>query len=180
MIGAGVSRWLEATPLPGRLAWPCGLAAVALPTVIRAAVDGVVTGCEFTPYLPFVLIAALLLRWWQAALVTLASVAVLGGVFTGQLQDLACFAWSAAIFLVSSAVMIGLVAMVRSLIAAIRARGAEAASEEIVFSLEKGEVWASWYGDEAPVRLGAHPKVARMMEDFLAQEEVGKRLSGRR
>jgi hypothetical protein len=46
----------------------CGIFAVALPTAIRAAIDGVVTGCEFTPYLPFVLFSAILLRWWKVAL----------------------------------------------------------------------------------------------------------------
>ena len=47
----------------------------------------------------------------------------------------------------------------------------------IVFSLEKGEVWASWYGHGAPVHLGSQRKVSEMMEDFLAQVEVGKRLN---
>jgi hypothetical protein len=48
----------------------------------------------------------------------------------------------------------------------------------LVFSLEKGEVWASWYGQDVPVRLGSQRKVAEMMEDFLAQEQLGKRLNG--
>jgi len=48
----------------------------------------------------------------------------------------------------------------------------------IVFSLEQDQVWASWYGQGAPVRLGSRRKVADMMEDFLAQEELAKRLNG--
>ena len=57
--------------------------AVALPTAVRAAVNGVVTGCEFTPYLPFVLLTAILVGSWQAGLVALVSVALLGGLFVG-------------------------------------------------------------------------------------------------
>ena len=47
----------------------------------------------------------------------------------------------------------------------------------IVFSLEKGQAWASWYGQESHVQLGPQGEVAEMMEDFLAQLEVGKRLN---
>src|SRR5436190_1923537 len=103
MIRAGLMRWLEGPPLTGPNALACLAAAIAIPTLIRAAVDGVVTGCEFTPYLPFV----------------------------------------------------------------------------IVFSLENDEVWASWYGEGPPLRLGSQQRVSRMMKDFLRQEEVGKRLNRR-
>ena len=72
--------------MKGWLALACGMAAVWLPTVVRAAVNGVVTGCEFTPYIPFVLICAILLRWWQAAIVALVSVAILGGMFEGSMR----------------------------------------------------------------------------------------------
>jgi len=71
MNQAGFARWLQEPPVKGWLALACGMAAVWLPTVVRAAVNGVVTGCEFTPYIPFVLICAILFRWWQAAIVAL-------------------------------------------------------------------------------------------------------------
>jgi len=64
MFQTGLHRWLQAPLVTGRLALLCGIAAVAVPTIVRAAIDGVVTGCEFTPYLPFVLITALALGWW--------------------------------------------------------------------------------------------------------------------
>ena len=47
----------------------------------------------------------------------------------------------------------------------------------IVFSLEKGEVWASWYGHGQPVRLGTRRTVASKMEDFLKHEDLAKRLA---
>ncbi|HWL75611.1 MAG TPA: hypothetical protein VNQ74_17220, partial [Burkholderiaceae bacterium] len=69
--------------MSGWLALLCGIGAVAVPTIVRVAVNGVVTGCEFTPYLPFVLLSAIFLGWKQAIAVALASVAVLGGLFFG-------------------------------------------------------------------------------------------------
>jgi hypothetical protein len=179
MIRAGLTRWLEGPPLTGPNALLCVVAALAIPTLIRAAVDGVVTGCEFTPYLPFVFVSAILLRWWMAALVALASVAILGGLFAGPHQAASCFIPSAGMFLASSATMIALVVMIRGLIAAIRSRGPDGPSDGIVFSLENDEVWASWYGEGPPLRLGSQQRVSRMMKDFLKQEEVGKRLNRR-
>jgi len=49
--------------------------------------------------------------------------------------------------------------------------------ETIIFSLLDGYVLASWPGTEASVRLGRHEMVAAMMKDFLAQDELGKRLA---
>lgn len=180
MILAGLIRWLQAPPATGRLALLCGIFAVAIPTLIRAAIDGVVTGCEFTPYLPFVLLSAILLRWWQASAVALASVAILGGLFMGPPSVFLaseCFLSSSGIFLASSAMMIGAVMLIRGVFAAIQRRDESAGG--IVFSLEKEEVWASWYGSGPPVRLGSQKRVEEMMEDFLAQGELGKRLTGK-
>ena len=173
-----LSRWLDGLPLSGWLAVVCAISALAMATAVRAAVDGLVRGCEFTPYLPFVLICALFLRWWQAALVALASVAVLGGTFVG-LSHLGstCFMSGTAIFLGSSAVIIAVATFGRDIISAVQ--GVRESRDGIVFSLDKGEVWASWYGQGLPIRLGNQRRVAEMMEDFLAQVEVGKRLTGR-
>jgi hypothetical protein len=179
VIRAGFTRWLRGPPLTGPPALLCLFAAVAVPTLVRAAIDGVVTGCEFTPYLPFVFLAAILLRWWKAAVAALASVAVLGGLFSSPLQNPACFLPSAGIFLASSAAMIGAVMVIRSAMEAMRRRGGDATSDEVVFSLEEGEVWASWYDEGPPLHLGSQKRVSRMMRDFLKQEEVGKRLKDR-
>ena len=180
MIRAALTRLIQGPSLTGFNAVICMAAAIAIPTVIRTTVHGVVTGCEFTPFLPFVLIAALLLRWWMAALVALVSVALLGGAFGGPHNDLACFVPSAGMFLASSAAMIGAVLLIRSVITAMQRRSTDATSDEVVFSLEDGEVWASWYGEGPPLRLGSQKRVSGMMEDFLKQEEVGRRLNGRK
>jgi len=49
--------------------------------------------------------------------------------------------------------------------------------EAIIFSLLDDYVFASWPGTDASVRLGRHEMVAAMMKDFLAQDELGKRLA---
>lgn len=178
MLRAELVRRLRALPLQGRLALLAGVACVAFPTAIRAAGSGVVTGCEFTPYLPFVFLASVVLRWWQAGLVTLAAVAILGGSFLVPVHDLQCFQSAAAVYLASAAMIIGSVVLIRSCLTAMLGGGGDESLGGIVFSLEKGEVWASWYGQGAPVLLGSEHKVSEMMEDFLAQVEIGKRLNG--
>lgn len=158
------------------------IGAVAIPTAIRAAIDGVVTGCEFTPYLPFVLLAAILIGWWQAALVALASVAVLGGLFIGSPSHFlasACSRSSAEVFLGSSAIVIVAVTMVRHVVAELQKRRADPPGDGIIFSLDKGEVWASWNGTSEALHLGSRESVEAMMEDFLAQGELGNRLARR-
>ena len=52
----------------------------------------------------------------------------------------------------------------------------QAPEEAIIFSLLDGYVLASWPGTDASVRLGRHELVAAMMQDFLAQDALGKRL----
>jgi len=47
---------------------------------------------------------------------------------------------------------------------------------EIIFSSLDGYVWASWPETNATVRLGRHEMVAAMMQDFLDQDSLGKRL----
>ena len=94
--------------------------------------------------------------------------------------EMPCFPLAAAIFLAASAMMVGIAIMLRRMLAALRNRGGDDhAADEIVFSLKEGIVWASWYGDDAPVMLGSERKVSEMMEDFLAQGEVARRLAAR-
>jgi hypothetical protein len=181
MVRSGLKTWLADPPLTGRLALLCALLAIAFGTIFRAAINDTVTGCEFTPYLPFVLLSAVLLRWWQAALVALCSTAALGLLFMGPPNELVasdCFLSSAGIFLAASAAMIGGVFLVRRLFISFHRAGADEAAGGVVFSLRDEQVWASWYGQGAPVLLGSEAKVSTMMQDFLAQVEVGKRLNG--
>jgi hypothetical protein len=179
MIPTRLTRWLKAPFVTGRLAFLCGVVAVAVPTLIRVAINGAVTGCEYTPYLPFVLLSAILLGWWQAGLVALASAAVYSGIFAIPPRDFfedSCVMYSAGTFFAASAMIIGTVILVRRGIAVILSHPDEG-SGGVIFSMEDGQVWASWYGQGPPVCLGSQKRVGRMMEDFLAQEELVSRLN---
>ena len=181
MIHESVSRWLHAPPLTGKFALACVLIAVAVPTGLRWLVDHAVAGCEFTPYVPFVLLSAVLMGWSRAAAVALGSTAVLGGLFAGRPMETftsPCFVSSAFIFLASSAAVIGAVLVIRMVVRSMQSRGADERDGGIVFSLERGKVWASWYGQGPPLLLGSKKKVSTMMEDFLKQVETGERLEG--
>lgn len=162
------SHLTRALASPLATGWPafaCAAVAVALPTGYRAAIDGVVTGCEFTPYLPFVLLAAVFIGWWQAGAITLLSVAILGGMFgaSGPMFDMPCFISAAATFAGASAVIIAFVMIVRRVLAGANAHGSDTEAGGVVLSLEQGDVWASWYGQGRPVRLGSQRKVTEML-----------------
>jgi len=175
----GFDRWLRATQLSGWQELLIGFGALAIPTGIRAAADGNITGCEFTPYLPFVLLAAMALNWWQAGTVAIGAVAILGGLFAGPAfypRDMECFIPAAGIFLVSSAMIIAIAISIKLALALLLTRGSSEGSG-VIFSLEGGQVWASWHGEGPPVVLGSKERVSEMMKDFLAQVEVGKRLA---
>lgn len=181
MIGNRLTRWLWAPVVTGRSGFLFAILAVAIPTIVRAAVQGTVTGCEFTPYLPFVLLTALFIGWRHAAVVALSSVAVLGGLFAGPLDEFLaapCAVSAAAIFLGSSAIIIGSVAAVRRMLVELQIRRAGASNGGIIFSVEDGQVWASWNGSGPPLLLGSQDRVEEMMEDFLAQGVLGRRLTG--
>jgi hypothetical protein len=176
MIRAGLTRLLQEPPVSGGPALICAFLAIGVPTGVREAVNGVVTGCEFTPYLPFVLLSAILLRWWKAGTVALASIAIMGGLFEGgQVRNAPCFLPAAGIFLASSAVMIGIAVLVRRAINAVQSQATEEPSGGVVLSVEQGDVWASWYGHGRPVRLGSRRKVAEMMARLVDSTGTGKR-----
>ena len=48
---------------------------------------------------------------------------------------------------------------------------------EVVFSLVDDFVWVSWPGTMPMVRLGRYETVTAMMQDFIAQSELGERLA---
>jgi hypothetical protein len=78
--------------------------------------------------------------------------------------------------LLSSALIIGLVFLFRRLLAQRQRQEISPEPVGIVFSREKGNVWASWYGDDPPICLGSESRVATMMEDYLAQVKLANRL----
>ena len=171
MIRSHLTRWLAAPLVTGWGALVCVTAAVALPTAFRAAIDGVVTGCEFTPYLPFVLLGAVVIGWWQAGAIALISVGILGGLFAGstRMPDMPCFVSAAATFAAASAVIVAFVMIVRRVLAGASAHGSDDQSGGVVLTLEQGDVWASWYGQGRPVRLGSQRKVSEMLGKLLPE-----------
>ena len=174
-------KWLAAPPVTGTRAFAGAIALVAVPTLLRLAVDGEVTGIGFLTYSPSVLLAALLLGPALGALVAVAGAAMADSLFVGpryQLLEGPTDLLGGAVFLVSAALAIVLVQACRSQMRDRRAwRDAGQASSGLVFSLDHGQAWASWYEGGPPVRLGPQEEVAEMMQDFLAQLELGKRLT---
>ena len=171
-------KWLVATPIAGKPAFTIAVAAVGLPTLYRLSLNGMVMGIGYCPYLPFVLLSALLLGWKRAAAVTLVSAVVADALFVGPRFQL--FEGSTAMlgdlgFLAASALIIALVQAIRT---AFEDLIGPTASNGIFFSLENGQAWASWPTAGFHLRLGPQDDVAEMMKDFVAQVELGKRLNG--
>lgn len=178
---ATLKTWLPAPPVTGGWAMAGVVALIAVPTLVRLAVDGDVTGVAFTPYSPAVLVAAVLLGAPYAALVALAGAVIGDALFVGaryQMFEGPTDLFGVFAFLLTATLIIGLVEAVRSLILDwMTRRAAGEAPSGVVFSLDRGEAWASWYAGGPPVRLGPQEEVSAMMQDFLAQLELGKRLT---
>ena len=176
-----LKRWFARPPVTGRWAIGATVAAVAAPTFIRCLVDSAISGVALSPYLPFVLMAALLIGWRPAVATALASAAVADMLFIDPRYvpmagptDL----FAIAVFLVCAALIIVIVQSARVIVE--NCPGPLPREEKatgVIFSLEKGQAWASWSG-AGNLRLGPESEVATMMQDFLAQLEVGKRLVG--
>ncbi len=82
---------------------------VALPTAIRASIDQVVSDTTFVAYSPFVLIAALLLTYRQAAAVTIGSAVVANFLFMEPRYTLLATptdTFGTLLFIVSSALVV--------------------------------------------------------------------------
>jgi len=170
---------LLAPSITGARATLYTILAAGVPTLIRAGVAGFVSGCELTIYLPFVLLAAVFMGWRYGLATALTSAVLAQFVVMGPHHPFMaspCSIYSLSVFSVGSAVIIGTVHGLRHLIAS-RSEAPGSSDGGIIFSLEKGQAWASWYGQSSHVQLGPQSEVAEMMEDFLAQLEVGRRLN---
>ena len=176
-------RLLLAPPLSGKLAIACTIALIGLPTLIRYSVKGMVMGVECLTYCPFVLLSAILMGWRYTAVVAVGSALICDYLFIGaphQFFESDADFFGIGVFLSYCLLIIGAVQGVRMLVPQFprRADPNEVLSG-IIFSLEGGQAWASWTGADAPVQLGPCDEVAEMMEDFLAQVELGKRLNAK-
>jgi hypothetical protein len=109
-----VEKWslqglLQRPPLSGAGAGAIGLLAVALPTLIRLAVDGAVSRTIFSAYLPFVLLSAVLLPARAVIAVVLCSAIVADFLFMNPYFSLAVGAedmFAIGLFLVTSGMVI--------------------------------------------------------------------------
>jgi hypothetical protein len=172
-------RTLQRPPLTGVRAVLFGLAAVAVPTLIHGVVVGNGVALAFIVYVPSVVLAAVFMRSWHAALLALACAAAADWFFLEQQNQLTISASDLVgvpIFLFSSALILGGVRAVKSVLRT--TFSPNAAPAKVLFSEEKGHAWAHWHGDRPSLPLGPHEEVADMMEDYLAQVELGKRLTG--
>lgn len=170
-------KWLVTTPLKGRLAMLFAVAVIALPTFIRAALDGIVVGLGFSAYFPFVLLAAIFLDWKLATIVALVSAAITDAYFVGlryQLLEGPTAVFGVVSFLVGAYLIISLIHAIRTafddLVGPTSVGG-------VMFSLKNGQAWASWPVAGFHLSLGPRDDVAEMMKDFVAQVELGKRLA---
>lgn len=173
------SNWLYRPPIDGLGAVAVTVAAIAIPTLIRLVTMPGVRDETCTVFCPFVLLTVLLCGWRYA------SVAAIGGAIAcNTILMGAPYAFhlqrpeieGLGTFLGYSAFAILIVHLFRATAArSLRQAGAKENAKGVVFSLDGGEAWASWYGVDAPVRLGPRDQVVRMMEDFIAQVELGKR-----
>lgn len=183
MSRAELTKRLMMPSVTGSKAIGFAVLCVAIPTMIRAAVDGFVTGCEFSIFLPFVLVAAIFMEWRYAAIVALASVGLADYLFMTHTAFISgpCDVYVVSVFLTISTLIIGLINGIRVRFSGILSTDrSEFASGQVVFSLEDNQAWAGWHGRKAMVQLGTKDDVAEMMEDFLAQLELAERLNSAR
>lgn len=171
---------LATPPVAGSLALLTVVGALAAPTAILLLDHSLPAGACCTTYFPFVLLSAVLMGPAYASAVAIGSAGLADALFMGpryQVLESPMDLFGDTASLISSALIIGLVFLCR------RARRnldqASSSPSGIIFSLEGGDAWASWHGSAGPVRLGPHEEVESMMQDFLAQLELGRRLMQR-
>jgi len=169
---------LGARPLGGRRAAIFTIAMIAIPSLIRLLLIQVVSTDVFLTYVPFVLLAAVMLTARDAALVA-ATCAIVADFFFMEPGFALAIApndlFSMGMLLIVSALSIFLVGIVRQ-----RVTSHDEPSGSVIFSEKGGEAWVNWHGRKPPVKLGPHKDVAEMMEDYIAQVELGERLNAKK
>ena len=183
MIRSARLASLLVTPVAGAFAPILSVAALAVPTAILSLDHSLPAGACCTTYFPFVLLTAILAGPIYASMVAIGSAGLADALFMGpryQLLESPMDSFGDIASLVSFALIIGCVWLFRKVIAQYTRPKVSAESESgIIFSLEKGVALASWPGTRPPVRMGPEEEVAKMMEDFLAQRELARRLAKR-
>ena len=175
--------WLFRPPVHGTWVVALAVAGIAVPTAIRMAMSPGIDDEACTIFCPFVLMVSILCGWRYALVTAVGSAVACNTILMGwpyrfhfsrsEIEGLSTF-------LGYSAFMISVIWLFRTTAArSLRQAGAEESVSGVVFSLDRGEAWASWYGVDAPVRLGPTREVIDMMKDFIRQAEVAERLQDR-
>jgi hypothetical protein len=180
MIRIALANVLTVPPLARPIIAPLiGAAALGAPTALLSFDHALPAGACCTIYFPFVLLSVLLIGPVYASAVAIGSTGLADALFMGpryQLFESPMDTFGDIASLSSSALIIGLVILVRRAFAE-RSRQVPLSSPSgLIFSREQGKVWASWHGNGPPVCLGPEKRVAAMMEDYLAQVCVAARL----
>ena len=176
-------NWLFSPPVHGLWAVAIAIAGIALPTFIRLSLLPSINDESCTFFCPFVLTVAILCGWRYALATAVGGAIMCNTVLMGspyrfhfEKRELEVL----LTFLFYSVFIISVVWLFRTTAArSLRQAGAEESASGVVFSLDGGQAWASWYGVDAPVRLGRPEEVVPMMEDFIAQVNLAKRYADR-
>ena len=172
-----LKKWLVTTPKTGKSAVVVAVFAIGLPTILRASLDGTSVETRFLPYLPFVMLAAVLLEWKAATIIMLVAAGLADWLFIGPhhhaLEEPADIL-AVAMFLSASTLAIALVQAIRT---ALTNLVGPTLKDGVIFSLKEDQAWASWPEAGFHLRLGPQDEVASMMKDFLAQLELAERLA---
>jgi hypothetical protein len=153
------------------------IAAVMAPTAIRALGGGQGDLCL---YLPFVTLAAMSLEWRAAAAVALMSGLLASELFKSAPHEMlgaGCGIPGVIYFAMASVLIILFAQTFRNAVAhPLWLKPLRIRPSRLVFSRLDGQACVSWYGGRSFVPLGPADEVEAMMRDFLAQQEVGRRL----
>lgn len=169
-------RPLRASALTGRRSQIFAVAAIVVPSLLWLMLPQVASVGVFLTYVPFVLLSAVVLKPHDAALVALASALVADFFFMDPQWSLSVSPndlFGMGMLLIISAFSIFLVGIVRGHVPGSH----DEPSGSVIFSEKGGEAWVNWHGGKPPVKLGPHKDVAEMMEDYIAQVELGERLN---
>lgn len=174
-------RRFVAPSLSGRAALLVCILSLAIPTLIRASIGGLETSVSFTAYTPFVVLAAIFLAWQYAAVIAVGAAALADLLFVGpplEILERRSDVFGVLTFLAACGVTIFIAQLSRRAVDS-HTRLKASQHSGVIFSLEDGQAWATWYGHETPVCLGPKEEVVEMMRDFIAQVELGEHFDKR-
>ena len=142
---------------------------------------GLETSVSFTAYTPFVVLAAIFLAWQYAAVIAVGAAALADLLFVGpplEILERRSDVFGVLTFLAACGVTIFIAQLSRRAVDS-HTRLKASQHSGVIFSLEDGQAWATWYGHETPVCLGPKEEVVEMMRDFIAQVELGEHFDKR-